>query len=123
MPVQDNKDLVRTMIDQVWNAGRPERLPEFWAGETRGEAEAVHHGLTEAFPDLHVQIEDMVAEADRVVTRLTFEGTHRGPFRGIEPTGRRVRFGAIRIYRLSDGKVVETWAHQDALGLLQQLRA
>jgi predicted ester cyclase len=65
----------------------------------------------------------MVAEADRVVTRLTFEGTHRGPFRGIEPTGRRVRFGAIRIYRLSDGKVVETWAHQDALGLLQQLRA
>jgi predicted ester cyclase len=122
MPVQANKDLVRAMIDQVWNAGRLDKLPEFWAAETRGEAEELHQVLTGAFPDLQVQIEDMVAEADRVVTRLTFEGTHRGPFRGIEPTGRRVRFGAIRIYRLTDGKVIETWAHQDALGLLQQIR-
>jgi predicted ester cyclase len=123
MPVQANKDLVRAMIDQVWNAGRADRLPEFWVEETRDVAEGLHQILTAAFPDLHVQIEDMVAEADRVVIRLTFEGTHSGPFRGIEPTGRRVRFGAIRIYRLTGGKVAETWAYQDALGLLQQLRA
>jgi predicted ester cyclase len=117
-----NKELVHAMIDQVWNAGRVDRLPEFWAEESRAEAERLYQTLTGAFPDLRVQIEDLVAEDDRVVARLTFEGTHRGAFRGIEPTGRTVRFGAIRIYRLTDGKVVETWAQQDALGLIQQLR-
>ncbi len=79
--------------------------------------------LTGAFPDLRVRIEDMVAEGDRVAVRLRFEGTHQGPFRGIEATGRPISFGAIRIYRLVGGKVVETWANQDSPGLIQQLRA
>jgi len=122
MEVEANKDRVRTMIDQVWNAGRTERLPDFFADSTRDEAIALHQMLTGAFPDLHIRLEDMVAETDRVVTRLTFTGTHRGSFRGIAPTGRRISFGAIRIYRLADGKVTETWAYQDSLGLVQQLR-
>jgi predicted ester cyclase len=123
MGLEANKDRVRAMIDQVWNAGRPERLADFFSGATRDEAAGLHQMLTDAFPDLHVQLEDMVAEADRVVTRLTFTGTHRGPFRDIAPTGRRISFGAIRIYRLADGKVTETWAYQDSLGLVQQLRS
>jgi predicted ester cyclase len=69
-----------------------------------------------------VQIEDILAEDDRVDVRLTFTGTHRGAFRDLPPTGRTVRFGAVRIYRLADGMVAETWAHQDSMGLLTQLR-
>lgn len=122
MSAQVNKELVRTIIDQVWNAGRVDRLPEFFHDELQDDAAGLHALLTAAFPDLHIRIEDLVAEEDRVAATLTFAGTHRGPFRGIEPTGRPVRFGAIRIYRFADGKVTETWAQQDALGLLGQIR-
>ncbi len=92
------------------------------AAETRDEALGFHRVLTEAFPDLHIDIEDLIAERDRVATRLSFSGTHLGDFRGIAPTERSVLFTATRIYRLADGKIAETWANQDALGLLQQLR-
>lgn len=119
--VQANKDLVRRIINEVWNARRTDLVTEFFGDTTRAEAEAVHHRLTEAFPDLRILIEDLIAEADRVVARLTFIGTHRGRFRDIEPTGRTVSFGAIRIYRFDGNKVVETWAEQDAVGLLAQL--
>ena len=122
--VESNKERVRTMLEEVWNGGRPERLPESWAGETRAEAEGLHRMLTTAFPDLRIAVDDVVAEDDRVVVRLRFRGTHRGSFQGIEPTGRSVEFGAIRIYRLDDGLVVETWAHQHntQMGLVRQLR-
>ncbi len=120
--VEANKQVVRELIEQVWNAGRPDRLPEFWADQTRGQAAGLHQMLTRAFPDLQIRIEDMIAEADRVVVRLTLTGTHQGAFRGIEPTGRDVSFAAIRIYQLADGKVIDTWAQQDAVGLLSQLQ-
>lgn len=122
MAIETNKERVRAMLDEVWNAGRPERLTEFWDEGTRGEAAGLHEMLTTAFPDLWIGVEDVVAEGDRVVVRLRFTGTHDGPFQGLEPTGRRVDFGAIRIYRLVDGVVVETWAHQDSMGLMGQLR-
>ncbi|WP_037062603.1 ester cyclase [Pseudonocardia acaciae] len=123
MSTEANKTLVREMIEQVWNAGSIERLPEFWVDDTRPEAEGLHSMLTGAFPDLRITIDDLIAEADRVVARLSFAGTHLGAFRDIPPTGRPVRFGAIRIYRIAGGKVAETWAHQDSLGLLGQLRS
>jgi len=119
----NNKELVVRMIDEVWNAGDVDRLSEFWAESSRDEAEGLHRLLTAAFPDLRVEIEDLVAEHDKVVARLVFSGTHLGLWRDIPPSGRPVRFGAIRIYRIENGKVVETWAHQDALGLLQQIKA
>lgn len=121
-PAPANADLVRRMIDEVWNAGQPHRLAEFWVDSTRAEAEQLHGFLTDAFPDLQIEIEDMIAQNDRVATRLTFRGTHRGPFRGSEPTGRAVEFTAIRMYRIADGKVVQTWANVDVLGLIGQLQ-
>jgi predicted ester cyclase len=120
---RENKNLVVRLIDEVWNAGALDVLPELWAEQTRGEAVAMRNVLVGAFPDLHVEIEDLIAEDDQVVARLSFSGTHRGDFRGIAPTGRPITFSAIRIYRLSSGKIVETWAVQDALGLLGQLKA
>jgi steroid delta-isomerase-like uncharacterized protein len=122
MSVEANKERLRAVIEQVWNEGHPERLPEFYGDAIRGEVERLHTMLTQAFPDLQMRIEDVVAEGDRVVVRLTVTGTHRGLFRGVPATGRAVSFGAIRIYQLTDGKVVNMWAQQDALGLLTQIR-
>jgi predicted ester cyclase len=122
MSPESNDDLVRRMIAEVWNGGRPDRLPAFWADSTRAEAEQLHSVLTGAFPDLRITVEDTVAGEDKVAARMTFRGTHRGPFRGIEPTGRPVEFSSIRIYRIEDSKVTKTWAEVDALGLLGQLR-
>lgn len=118
-----NKRLVLQLIDEVWNGRDLKRFPEFWSGPSRDKAYALHKTLTGAFPDLRIDVDDLFAEGDRVVTRLTLRGTHQGPFRGIAPTGRRVRFTAIRIYRIADGAIVESWANQDSLGLLGQLQS
>ena len=123
MDRQTSKDLIRTMIDEVFNAGRTDRLPEFFAAGMQAEAAGLHQLLTAAFPDLRVEIDDLIAEEDKVAARLLFSGTHQGPFRDFAPTGRPVSFGAIRIYQLADGKVTGSWAYQDSLGLVQQLRA
>jgi predicted ester cyclase len=128
MDRQTSKDLIRTMINEVFNAGRTDRLPEFFAAGMQAEAAGLHQLLTTAFPDLRVRIDDLIAEDDKaeddkVAARLLFSGTHQGPFRDFAPTGHLVSFGAIRIYQLADGKVAGSWAYQDSLGLVQQLRA
>jgi predicted ester cyclase len=77
--------------------------------------------LFNAFPDLEVKTEDLIAEEDRVVERLTLRGTHKGTFMGAAPTGMHVSWGFINIYRIADGKVVELWSEGDHLGLMQQI--
>ena len=77
--------------------------------------------LLNAFPDLEVTIEDLVAEGDRVVERLMIRGTHKGMFMGAAPTGKHVTWGFINIYRIADGKVVDLWSEGDHLGLMQQV--
>jgi serine phosphatase RsbU (regulator of sigma subunit) len=74
-----------------------------------------------AFPDLHVTIEDQIAEDDRVMTRWKIRGTHLGDFRGIAPTGEEVEINGIGIFRFSpEGKVVESWDSYDQLGIIRQ---
>jgi predicted ester cyclase len=63
------------------------------------------------------------AEEDTVVYRFTARGTHKGPFMGVPPTGRRVRVVGIGIDRFRDGKMIERWVQYDSAGLLQQLGA
>lgn len=75
------------------------------------------------FPDWRVDVEDLIAEGDKVVVRATGSGAHRGEFMGIAPTGRRVSVTWIAIYRVADGKLVEHWQNIDELGLLKQLGA
>ncbi|MEO3806866.1 ester cyclase [Nonomuraea sp. B1E8] len=79
--------------------------------------------LHRAFPDLHVEIEDMIAEGDRVVTRNTVTGTHRGEYMGVPPTGKSVTYKEIIIARFADGRVAETWAVVDVLSVMRQLGA
>jgi len=77
--------------------------------------------LLNAFPDLEVRIEELIAESDRVVERLMLGGTHEGMFMGVAPTGKRVTWSFINIYRIADGKVAEVWSEGDHLGLMQQI--
>ncbi len=78
-------------------------------------------GYVAAFPDVQPAIEDLIAEGDKVVARLTYRGTHQGEFQGIAPTGKQISMSSIDIVRIADGKIVEEWESPDNLGLLQQL--
>jgi predicted ester cyclase len=74
-----------------------------------------------AFPDLKHSPEEVLSVGDRVVLRTTNRATHSSDFQGIAPTGRRISFGQIAIYRIVDGKIAEIWEEADLLGLMQQL--
>ena len=77
--------------------------------------------LASGFPHYYHEIEDQIAERDKVATRLTLHGTHTGTFWGIPPTGKRVTISGINIVRIVNGLIVEVWANSDNLGLMQQL--
>jgi predicted ester cyclase len=77
--------------------------------------------LRTAFPDLHFEIKELVAERDTVAGRLTMSGTHEGPLMGTPPTGRSVRQDQMHFVRFQDGKAVEHWGVRDDLGMMQQL--
>ena len=76
-----------------------------------------------AFPDIDSTVEDIVAEGDRVAFRYTWRGTHQGEFMGVAPTGKKVSILGTTIVRIAGGKIAETWALDDTLGLMQQLGA
>lgn len=69
--------------------------------------------VRDAFPDVRVDVEDVISEGDMVAARVTMRGTHRGEFQGIPPTDKQVEVKAIDIFRITDGKIVEHWGHSD----------
>jgi steroid delta-isomerase-like uncharacterized protein len=79
--------------------------------------------LHRAYPDLHVGIEDLIAEGDKVVSRNVVTGTHRGEYMGIQPTGKFVTYNEIFVFRIRDGRIAETWGVVDVLAQLRQLGA
>jgi steroid delta-isomerase-like uncharacterized protein len=130
---EQNKAIVRRIYDEVINKGNlalfdqlvapdvieHEALPGF-----ASDREGVKQFFTmfrAAFPDLHFTAEDMIAEGDKVATRITVNGTHKGEFMGIAPTGKQITMTGIDILRFADGKVVEHWGNTDDLGMMQQL--
>ncbi|MFF0476891.1 ester cyclase [Streptomyces sp. NPDC004284] len=93
-------------------------------GATGAEAlKRVWEALLRAFPDLHVTIEETVAEGDRVVSRNTVTGTHLGEYRGLPPTGKPVSYGEIFIFRFEDGRIAEIRGVVDVLTQLRQVGA
>jgi steroid delta-isomerase-like uncharacterized protein len=75
------------------------------------------------FSNFRVTVEDMIANGDKVVARLTVNGTNTGEFMGLPPTGKEVTIGGIEMFRVADGKLVERWAEFDMMSLMQQLGA
>ncbi len=135
MSVEENKAIVRRHFEEIWNQKQLEVADELVAidylshfslpGQPVG-IEGFKYAarmLLAAFPDLHHTIEDMIAEDDKVVSRLTARGTHLAPFRGIPATGRVVTWTGIRILRIRDSEICENWANWDDLELMRQLQA
>ncbi|HEY3009588.1 MAG TPA: ester cyclase [Micromonosporaceae bacterium] len=79
--------------------------------------------LLRAFPDLHVTVEDLIAEGDKVVCRNTVTGTHLGEYRGLPPTGKSVTYNEIFIVRFAGGRIAEIWGVVDVFSQLRQLGA
>ena len=132
-----NKALVRRWFEEVWNQGREETIDELFAANavgyglgdtdvtTRGPAEfkIFAKNLRGALPDIHMKIEDSIAEGDKVTVRISVEGTHKGAQLGVAPTGRRIRIAGIVVVRIANGQIVEGWNSWDQLGLLRQIGA
>src|SRR5262249_39446424 len=74
-----------------------------------------------AFPDFHNQVEEIIAEGDRVVARLTYTGTHQGELFGVAATGRKVSYAGVAIFRIAGAAIAEGWVLGDLHGLIQQL--
>jgi len=133
LTAETNKAVVRRLYEELLDAGdlgAADRLcaPEYVAHFLPPGATPGIEGLKQlvglyraALPDLHFELEDLVAEGDTVAARATTSGTHLGPFMGAFPTGRRVTVAGIDTFRLADGRIVEQWLNRDDLGLLQHL--
>jgi steroid delta-isomerase-like uncharacterized protein len=77
--------------------------------------------LFRVYPDIHLTVEDVIAEGDKVVARNTVTGTHQGEFMGVGPTGKSVTYNEIFIFRFADGRVVETWGVVDVYAQMKQI--
>lgn len=132
---EENKKILRRWFDEVWNNGRAEVIEELF------DENGIAHGLSddpsnpikgprdyrpfyamfrEAFPNVKIVIEDMIAEGDKVVARCSVRGKHEGQIRGLAPTQAPVEFTGIAIVRIENGKIVEAWNNFDFMTMYQQ---
>jgi steroid delta-isomerase-like uncharacterized protein len=133
MSIEENKKVMQRIYDEFLNAGNLDAADALMAADIieHEESHRAAPGLAgtkhiiatfrSAFPDLHFRVEDMIAEGDQVVTRVTMRGTHRSEFMGIPPTGKKFEVQTIDIVRFAGGKAAEHWAVSDNLGMMQQL--
>ena len=130
MSADANKALVREYIE-AWNRGDLKGMAEYWSPSMRHHTRFQAHGpeavklivaaFMRSFPDLNFHIDDIFAEDDRVVTRMTATGTHTGSYMGVPPSGKRISCNVIGISRVKDGKIVEHWGVTDELHMMQQI--
>jgi predicted ester cyclase len=133
MYAEQNKAIVRRIVEEVNNKGNvgvaDELLAPGYVGRGPGSREvhgpdgykqsAVMYRAT--FPDLHMSIEDMVAEGDKVAWRYTLRATFTGPMGGIAPTGKKVTQTGLALWRFENGKVAEAWGYSDRLDMYKQM--
>jgi steroid delta-isomerase-like uncharacterized protein len=131
----DTKTLPQRVFNEILNEGRLEVADEIVASDfllhspTRPEPFEGPEGfkgfvrdLRHGFPDLKVTIDQMIAEGEIVSIRSHVTGTHRGKYRGIPPTGRKIAQTQLHMFRVADGQIHETWQEIDGLGIMQQLK-
>ena len=129
--------LIGQFFEGLWNRDEPGladrilsedlRFRGTLGSETRGREEFLAYvaGFRSAFPDWLCRIEEIIDAGDRAAARMTFSGTHRGELRGLAPTGRRVSYPGVTLFRLERGRIAEVWALGDTqqlwsdLGILQ----
>ena len=136
MSVEQNKAFVARYIEVGWSRGdlgvvRESVAPDYhrhqpgmpFPVETGAALEELVGMDRQGLPDLEVVIDHIVAEGDFVATRVIARGTPKGDLAGIAPTGKRVEFTASDLFKLTDGRIIESWHNVDDFGLLQQLGA
>ena len=134
MSTQENKDTTRRLVEEVWNRGNwsviEEVLAPNFVGYISGSPEPFHgqegyrsviNAYRTAFPDLHFNIEDLIADGDKVAFRYTATGTQRGDLSGIPPTNKSATVPGMVILRYEGGKLTEQWVNLDLFGLMVQL--
>jgi steroid delta-isomerase-like uncharacterized protein len=87
------------------------------------EAEKMNDEYNTAFPDTKITIENQIAEGDFVVSRVIYQGTNKGEFRGMPASGKKVKTSGFSLQKIVNGKIVEEWDEIDALGMMQQIGA
>jgi steroid delta-isomerase-like uncharacterized protein len=125
----------REYIDAVYNAHNPDAVdkyfspsvvvhslaPEVEGGNGTAYLKELAKNLIAAFPDLHVSVDEVVQQNDRVAARVILEGTHKGEFAGIPATGRKIKVANFAMYRVEAGKIAEVWSLTDLAQLRIQL--
>ncbi len=138
MSAELNKAIVSRFYEELWNTRNMSVADEIFAadcvthqlqsgaasaGVQRSPA-AIKHHIAEwlaAFPDLRFSVEQMIAEADHVMSRSIMHGTHTGTWLGIIPTGKKVSIRMFVVHRILNGKIAEDWVLVETLGFFQQL--
>ena len=135
MSIEGNKALLRRYIETIWDNQNLAAIDDFLAPSYVRHRSPTTPSLTRegqkelltkfriAFPDIHLTVEEMIAEGDRIAFRSTIRGTHQGEFMGIAPTGKHVTVSLLDVIRIEGGRFVEQWGGPDLLSLLQQLGA
>lgn len=133
MSTESNKAVVRRFYEELLNQGRLEVAEEVLAEDFADQPAARDRPggpegfrqfvalVGSTFPDIHVTIEDLIAEGDKVAARLTVRGTQQGPFRGFPATGKPVTWSGIDLIELAAGKIVRRWSERDFFGMLEAL--
>lgn len=138
MTIDQNKALAREAI-RIWTTGDFDAADDIYAPDYvnhqhhhTGDPQDLHGveaikkfaaEFRKAFPDFHDSIDMQIAEGDMVATRFISTGTHKGVLMGVEPTNKELCWTGITIDRIVDGKIAESWANWDMMGMMQQLGA
>ena len=128
MDIAEREVQVRRFVEEVWNGGNRDAATDLYdetyanpfgtGPSARAEPIRRYH---QAFPDLHLEVEDLILAGETVVLRMTFRGTDTGGYLGRPPTGRSVEEWVVTIMEFEGGKVVSEWIGADKLGLFIQL--
>jgi steroid delta-isomerase-like uncharacterized protein len=118
-----DSDVISKTIDEVVEPDAVIRTPLPLDATGAQVLKEVFGRLHRAFPDLHITVEDVIEEGDKVVSRNTVTGTHHGEYMGIPPTGKSITYNEIFIARIAGGQIAETWGVVDVLSQMKQLGA
>ncbi len=117
-----HKEIVRRLVDEVLNGQRLEVIDDLFAPELADEARQWIAPFQVSFPDMRMEVIDLIAEGDRVAGRFTCSATHLGEWLGHPPTGRRFEaIDEVSFFRFRGGRIVESWGLEDNLARLEQL--
>jgi steroid delta-isomerase-like uncharacterized protein len=129
MPVEDNKQAARRFYQEVINGRNLDAMDELltsdgvdhtFGSQSAEQAKQFFGMVQQAFPDLHAEVHDVIAEGELVAARVTYTGTHQGEFVGIPATGKKTTINGVDFFRMQDGRQAEHWGGPDMFSFLVQ---